>query len=168
VLAPPRLAQSSRLPRLTVSWPILELAMLNLEGRIFTIKHGKDISWAEACLYSPDSCEQFRCPESLRIYHCRTFKVEHVKHQPWAEACWYFPDSREQFRLGGDLVVIGPDHPDAHLREASSLLLLSRLVPVICLACMDEIAANIQVNHRLAKPGMQCCLCTHSQRILLV
>ncbi|CAK0734501.1 hypothetical protein CVIRNUC_000440 [Coccomyxa viridis] len=48
----------------------------------------------------------------------RTFKVEHVKQSPWAEACWYFPDSREQFRLGGDLVIVGPDHPDAHLREA--------------------------------------------------
>ena len=48
---------------------------------------------------------------------CRTFKVEHVKQSPWAEACWYFPDSREQFRLGGDLVIVGPDHPDAHLRE---------------------------------------------------
>ena len=51
---------------------------------------------------------------------CRTFKVEHVKKEPWAEACWYFPDTREQFRLGGDLVIVGPDHPDAHLREASS------------------------------------------------
>ena len=55
---------------------------------------------------------------------CRTFKVEHVKKNPWAEACWYFPDSREQFRLGGDLVIIGPDHPDAHLREASLFLAL--------------------------------------------
>lgn len=58
---------------------------------------------------------------SQQWHLCRTFKVEHVKQSPWAEACWYFPDSREQFRLGGDLVIVGPDHPDAHLREVMCL-----------------------------------------------
>lgn len=48
--------------------------------------------------------------------------MEHVKQNPWAEACWYFPDTREQFRLGGELTIVGPDHPDAHLREVSAQL----------------------------------------------
>ena len=67
---------------------------------------------------------------------CRTFKVEHVKQSPWAEACWYFPDSREQFRLGGDLVIVGPDHPDAHLREVLSRSLAS--LPHVAPCCCSE------------------------------
>jgi hypothetical protein len=55
---------------------------------------------------------------------CRTYKVEHLQKQPWAEACWYFTESREQFRLGGNLTIVGEDHPDEALRKARVPLFL--------------------------------------------
>ena len=50
--------------------------------------------------------------------------MEHLQKQPWAEVCWYFTESREQFRLGGDLIIVGEDHPDGDLRKVTSVLLL--------------------------------------------
>ena len=49
----------------------------------------------------------------------RTYKVEHVQKEPWAEICWYFTESREQFRLGGNLQIIGEDHPDEKLQKVA-------------------------------------------------
>ena len=46
---------------------------------------------------------------------CRTYKVEDIQQHPWSEICWYFPETREQFRLGGNLEVVGEDHPDKSL-----------------------------------------------------
>ncbi|CAL8466965.1 g6501 [Coccomyxa elongata] len=48
----------------------------------------------------------------------RTYKVEDIRQHPWTEICWYFPETREQFRLGGNLEVVGEDHPDKSLLQA--------------------------------------------------
>ena len=49
--------------------------------------------------------------------------MEDIKNKAWTEICWYFPESREQYRLGGELSLIGPDHPDdARLEVCTSAL----------------------------------------------
>ena len=71
-----------------------------------------------------------------------------MKKNPWAEVCWYFPDSREQFRLGGNLEIVGPDHPDERLRQVQYLLAFSPcelgLAPCIhCRSCQRSLPVGV-------------------------
>ncbi|NJO70723.1 MAG: pyridoxamine 5'-phosphate oxidase [Oscillatoriales cyanobacterium RM1_1_9] len=52
----------------------------------------------------------------------RSEKVNQIAVNSWGEACWYFPKTREQFRLGGELKVVGENHPDATLTKARRLI----------------------------------------------
>ena len=60
--------------------------------------------------------------------------MEDIKKQPWNEICWYFPHSREQFRLGGELLLVGEDHPDEQLRKV----------------CLEEVAIIIMLLRNAA------------------
>ena len=79
-----------------------------------------------ACL----SAVAFLCMHCALVHVCmhqheqqcgRTFKVEHVQSMPWAEICWYFTDTNQQYRIGGNLTIVGEDHPDMDLRQACCL-----------------------------------------------
>ena len=49
------------------------------------------------------------------ITDIRSQKAEEINLYPWGEICWYFPQTREQFRIAGQLILVGPDYPEAQL-----------------------------------------------------
>lgn len=59
--------------------------------------------------------------------------MEDINRNPWAEVCWYFPETREQFRMGGNLLLVGEEHPDQSLKQ-------------VCKAATIHPLASAQVN----------------------
>jgi hypothetical protein len=106
-----------------------------------------------------DLTSSLKSPGQLCGYIRRTFKVEDIKRNPWSEICWYFPESREQYRLGGDLVLVGEDHPDEQLREVSCgspascrMKLLASIVVQIYELSLQRLSKVAFLGHFLLSP----------------